>query len=45
MNLKKLALILVVLLGGMAIYYNMSVSDNANVNTNSDNASKVQINK
>jgi hypothetical protein len=28
MNLKKLAILLVVLLGGMAIYYNMSTSDN-----------------
>ena len=29
MNLKTLAVILVVLLGGMAIYYNQSVSTNA----------------
>ena len=29
MNLKKLAILLVVLLGGMAIYYNISTSDNA----------------
>jgi hypothetical protein len=28
MNLKKLAILLVVLLGGMAIYYNISTSDN-----------------
>lgn len=28
MNLKTLAIILIVLLGGMAIYYNKSVSSN-----------------
>jgi hypothetical protein len=33
MNLKKLAILLVVLLGGMAIYYNISTSDNANDTT------------
>jgi hypothetical protein len=30
MNHKRLAIILAVLLGGMAIYYNQSTSDNAN---------------
>jgi hypothetical protein len=29
MNHKRLAIILAVLLGGMAIYYNISTSDNA----------------
>jgi hypothetical protein len=33
MNLKKLALLLVVLLGGMAVYYNLSASDNVNGTT------------
>ena len=41
MNLKKLAILLVVLLGGMAIYYNMSTSDNVN----GDNATKVEKTK
>jgi hypothetical protein len=41
MNLKTLAIILVVLLGGMAIYYNQSTSDN----TNADNPPKIEINK
>ena len=38
MNLKKLAIVLVVLLGGMAIYYNQSVSNQ----TPSDSAPKVE---
>lgn len=38
MNLKTLAIILVVLLGGMAIYYNQSVSSNAS----GDNAPVVE---
>jgi hypothetical protein len=38
MKHKALAILLVVLLGGMAIYYNQSVSNNANV----DAAPKVE---
>ena len=32
MKRKALAILLAVLLGGMAIYYNQAVSDNANAN-------------
>ena len=38
MNHKTLAIILAILLGGMALYYNQSTSDNAN----GDNATKVE---
>ena len=38
MNLKKLAIVLVVLLGGMAIYYNLSVSNQ----TSGDTAPKAE---
>ena len=41
MNLKKLAILLVVLLGGMTIYYNLSTSDNVT----GDNAPKVEKSK
>ncbi len=41
MNHKRLAIILAILLGGMAIYYNQSTSDNAN----GDKATKVESNK
>lgn len=41
MNLKKLAILLVVLLGGMTIYYNLSTADNAA----GDNAPKVEKSK
>ena len=41
MNLKKLAILLVVLLGGMAIYYNLSTTDDAA----GDNAPKVEKSK
>ena len=47
MNLKKLSILLVVLLGGMAIYYNISTSNNANGvnNASGENASKVEKSK
>jgi hypothetical protein len=41
MNHKTLAIILIVLLGGMAIYYNQSVSNN----TSGDNLIKVDNSK
>jgi hypothetical protein len=34
MKHKTLAIILIVLLGGMAMYYNKSASENVNANTN-----------
>ena len=41
MNLKRLAIVLAILLGGMALYYNQATSDN----TNGGNATKVEPSK
>jgi flagellar basal body-associated protein FliL len=44
MKHKHLAILLIVLLGGMAIYYNMSVSKNSDTNADT-NAGKVETGK
>ena len=43
MKHRTLAIILIVLLGGMALYYNKSASEN--VNASGDNATKLEKNK
>ncbi len=45
MKHKTLAIILIVLLGGMAIYYNKSASENVNANTNADGGNTPKIEK
>jgi hypothetical protein len=42
MNHKTLAIVLAVLLGGMALYYNLSVSDNATSSNASSGKSTVE---
>jgi hypothetical protein len=42
MKHKILAVILIVLLGGMAMYYNKSASENINTNANGGNTPKVE---
>ena len=45
MKHKTLAIILIVLLGGMAMYYNKSAAENATANTNANGGNTPKIEK
>ncbi len=45
MKHKTLAIILIVLLGGMAMYYNKSASENVNPNANANGGNTPEVEK